>query len=227
MINLAEFLGLESFEWQQNIFAKGCLLCYNTILPFFPTTLEEYDLRPKGGGPLPQFVILLSREIGETRFLPTAFYLLPLYHENEEESYKTLMSDNEKAIYFEGKQQLATIWPRFVQEEWVEWSGCTDSPRCDEGWKGLSDDVRWRALFPWNILQPYPLADLKFYEEMLSDKRTALCKKHRRAARARVREKRAEVWDSLPGIFQLGTWDALAKENMGVIGAHDDADPQP
>ncbi|KAF8581805.1 hypothetical protein K439DRAFT_1618759 [Ramaria rubella] len=151
-------------------------------------------------------MILLAREIGEMRFLPAAYYLLYLLslpHEKDKEPYKNLkpMSDHNKAIYFEGKQQLATIWPEFVQKEWAEPVGfCTDLGCCKD-WKDMSDELQWRTLHPSNILVPDPLTRLKHYEETLDDCTTAICIEHRTVAKKGAQEKRTKVWDSLPGIF--------------------------
>ncbi|KAF8580218.1 hypothetical protein K439DRAFT_1619981 [Ramaria rubella] len=124
----------------KHLFERLRLLCYDTISRFSPTTLRQFDVFQPAEDALPRTIILLARETGETRFLPAAFYMLSLF-DDEKEPEKEPMSPYDKLLYFEGKQQLATIWSEFVRDEWGARSEC-NFPKCAEAWKELAEGVQ-------------------------------------------------------------------------------------
>jgi hypothetical protein len=182
----------------------------DTISCGFPATLEQWDAY-KGGRTWPEYIIVLARETETHILLPAAFYFL-CNTPSGAILDSPLNSLSDICAYHIGKEQLSIVWQEFIKEEWSSTTATNCADReCNEDWNKLAEEEQWNALHANRIVEPDPLDDLKRYSQVL-DEREQLCHTEVKAANMRANSKRRELWDSLPKIFGLGTWDELKKD---------------
>ncbi|CAA7265774.1 unnamed protein product [Cyclocybe aegerita] len=180
--------------------------CINIIQDKFPSTLAGCDdvLKRKILYVPSEIVrvIPLARETNVPRVLPWAFYLCAQISVEELLENQTL-SWRDKALCLAGKENLWEM-QRTVTHTFL--LNFQPSPHCSTGCKMRMPTTFSLEDFEGLRTSPHLLEEYQDWTGL------RLCAKCQAFAQAQHREGREKVWQKLPGLFHLGTWDDIFKD---------------
>lgn len=183
--------------------------CISILQEAFPSTLatcetvlsRKYEYVP---GEVVR-IIPLARETNLPMVLPWAFYLCAHISVNEVMT-NSVLSWRDKALCLAGKERLWEAQKALTHQFLMQFkplAGCTSG--CQTRY---SCGVTWRDTEVLR-LEPHPLAEYKDWGTFPSQQ---VCPKCLSAMKLQHKEGREKVWEMLPGIFELGTWDLITKD---------------
>ncbi|CAA7267441.1 unnamed protein product [Cyclocybe aegerita] len=147
-------------------------------------------------------VIPLAREMNIPHVLPWAFYLCAQISV-EELLENQMLSWQDKALCLAGKENLwemqCTVTHTFLLNFWP-------SPHCSTGCKMRMPTTFTLKDFESLRTSPHLLGEYQDWTGL------RLCAKCQAFAQAQHQEGREKVWQKLPGLFHLGTWDDIFKD---------------
>lgn len=180
--------------------------CITVMQEAFPTTLATCDnVLSRKYEYVPSEVVRiipLARETNVPMVLPWAFYLcghIPV----DGIMTNTVLSWRDKALCLAGKDRLWEAQKTLTHEFLMQFKpalGCNSS--CHTR---FSSGTSWRDTEVLR-LSPHPLEEYKDWATF------PFCSKCLSSVKSQHRDGRERVWDMLPGIFELGTWSDIAKE---------------
>lgn len=180
--------------------------CISIMQEAFPSTLATCDaVLSRNYEYVPSEIVRiipLARETNVPMVLPWAFYLCTHISVNEIMT-NSVLSWRDKALCLAGKERLWEAQKTLTHEFLMQFksiSGCTSACQarfpCGITWK-QTEVLR---------LTPHPL-EYKDWGTFQSQ----LCQKCLSAIKSQHKEGREKVWEMLPEIFELGTWDQISK----------------
>lgn len=183
--------------------------CIAIIQDKFPSTLQGCDdVLARGIQYIPSEIVRiipLARDTNVPMVLPWAFYLCA--HINVDDILANpVLSWRDKALCLAGKERLWDLQKRQTHSFLLDFK---QSPQCTSGCQGrvlrtlkLDDIERLRA-------NPHPL------EEYTDWKSMSLCNKCQTLTETQHKNGREKVWQALPTLFHLHSWDDIRKEQSG------------
>ncbi|KAF8963105.1 hypothetical protein BDZ97DRAFT_1821782 [Flammula alnicola] len=180
--------------------------CITIIQEKFPSTLKGCDeVLTRGIQYVPSEIVRiipLARETTVPKVLPWAFYLCA-HISVDEILANSVLSWRDKALCLAGKERLWEMQKKQTHSFLLDFK---QSPQCATGCQSRVP----RGLKLENIenlrVSPHPL------EEYTDWKSLMLCNKCQAMAEAQHRDGREKVWQMLPSLFHLGTWDDICKD---------------
>jgi hypothetical protein len=181
--------------------------CISIIQEKFPSTLRGCDeVLTRGIQYVPSEIVRiipLARETTVPKVLPWAFYLCA-HISVDEILTNTVLSWRDKALCLAGKERLWSMQKTQTHGFLLDFK---QSPQCQSS---CQTRVSRSSLRLENIetlrISPHPL------EEYTDWKSLMLCPKCQSMAEMQHRDGRERVWQMLPGLFHLGTWDDICKD---------------
>ena len=200
----------------------------NALAPFFPTTLSAFDeLRAQGA--TAQFhqlrviyhIISLELALESTApsFLPYLLHFLAgqktevlnLILSGDGDSGKSLIvSPRTRNALLVARQRLSALARKEVFAKIFEVGVCEQAGRCN----GLRLAFIIDFQSPDGYLDPLQVA--RAFDQDLPD---LFCPSCAAPMSQSINEGRARVWDQLPKIFDLPSWDELKKRTFGQLSA--------
>jgi len=180
--------------------------CIAIIQDKFPSTLKGCDdVLSRGIQYVPSEIVRiipLARETTVPKVLPWAFYLCA--HISVDEILANSVLDwRDKALCLAGKERLWEMQKTLTHSFLLDFK---QAPGCSTGCHARVP----RALKLNDIeslrINPHPL------EEYTDWKSLTVCNKCLQAVETQHKEGREKVWQMLPSIFHLGTWDDICKD---------------
>ena len=182
--------------------------CISVLQEAFPSTLAKCDsVLSRKYEYIPSEVVRiipLAREANVPIVLPWAFYLcghIPV----DGIMTNTVMSWRDKALCLAGKERLWEAQKTLTHEFLMHFKpsvGCTSGCQAH-----FSSGITWKDTEALRQ-NPHPLEEYKDWGTFPFQ----LCSRCLTAMKARHKEGREKVWEMLPVIFELGTWDEINKE---------------
>jgi len=182
--------------------------CISMIQDKFPSTLAGCDdvirrkllYRPSEIDRL----IPLARETNIPRVLPWAFYLCTQMSPDELLK-NTVLSWKDKALCLAGKESLWDMRKNITHSFILRFA---PAPNCTTGCRSPMPNTFPEALEALESLRKTP----HVLEEHLDWASLRLCIRCQTFLQIQHRNGRERVWQALPGLFQLGTWEDIFKE---------------
>ncbi|KAF9477719.1 hypothetical protein BDN70DRAFT_907115 [Pholiota conissans] len=180
--------------------------CISVIQEKFPSTLRGCDeVLTRGIQYVPSEIVRiipLARETVLPKVLPWAFYLCA-HISVDEILANSVLSWRDKALCLAGKERLWEMQKKKTHGFLLDFK---QSPQCTQQCQTrVSRSLKLENIETLRI-SPHPL------EEYTDWKSLMLCIKCQSMAEAQHRDGREKVWQMLPGLFHLGTWDDICKD---------------
>lgn len=182
--------------------------CISVMQGAFPSTLATCDIvLSKKYEYVPSEVVRiipLARETNVPVVLPWAFYLCG-HISVEGIMTNTVLSWRDKALCLAGKDRLWEAQKTLTHEFLMHFK---PAPGCNSACQSrFSCGITWRDTEALR-LNPHPLEEYKDWGTFPFQ----LCPKCLSAMKLQHKEGREKVWEMLPVIFELGTWDDIVRE---------------
>lgn len=182
--------------------------CISVLQEAFPSTLAACDsVLSRKYEYVPSEVVRiipLAREANVPIVLPWAFYLcghIPV----DGIMTNSVLSWRDKALCLAGKERLWEAQKTLTHEFLMHFK---PAPGCGSGCQAhFSSGITWKDTEALR-LNPHPLEEYKDWGTFPFQ----LCARCLTAMKQRHKEGREKVWERLPVIFELGTWDEITKE---------------
>ncbi|KAF8885885.1 hypothetical protein CPB84DRAFT_1788044 [Gymnopilus junonius] len=180
--------------------------CISVIQDKFPSTLKGCDdVLSRGIQYVPSEIVRiipLARETIVPKVLPWAFYLcthIPV----DEIMANNVLEWRDKALCLAGKEHLWEMQKTLTHTFLLDFK---QSPTCTTGCQ-----MRVPRNLKLNDIEsirdsPHPLQEYTDWKSLM------LCVKCQQAFEAQHKDGREKVWQMLPSIFHLGTWDDICKD---------------
>ncbi|KAF9557088.1 hypothetical protein CPC08DRAFT_736881 [Agrocybe pediades] len=180
--------------------------CISIIQDKFPSTLRGCDdVLARGIQYVPSEIVRiipLARETTVPKVLPWAFYLCA-HISVDEILANSVLSWSDKALCLAGKERLWAMQKTMTHSFLLDFK---QAPACTTGCQGRMPRNLKLADIESLRINPHPL------EEYTDWKTLMICVKCQAMAEAQHREGREKVWQALPTLFHLGTWDEIFKD---------------
>ena len=181
--------------------------CISVMQEAFPSTLATCDtVLSRKYEYVPSEVVRiipLARETNVPIVLPWAFYLcghIPV----DGIMTNSVLSWRDKALCLAGKDRLWEAQKTLTHEFLMHLKPAIG---CNSGCQArFSCGITWRDTEALR-LNPHPLEEYKDWSFPFQ-----ICSKCLSAMKLQHKEGREKVWEKLPAIFELGTWDEIARE---------------
>jgi hypothetical protein len=181
--------------------------CISVLQEAFPSTLATCDaVLSRKYEYIPSEVVRiipLARETNVPVVLPWAFYLCG-HISVDGIMTNSVLSWRDKALCLAGKDRLWEAQKTLTHEFLMHFK---PSPGCNSGCTAHASGITWRDTEALR-LNPHPLEEYRDWGKFPFQ----LCSKCLTSMKLQHKEGREKVWEMLPVIFELGTWDEIAEE---------------